>query len=363
MNTAKPNNDKRKHSLMLIGEGKSVEAVKSTLGVLDIEIIRRREAMKVLNSLDERVSGIVFIDPLPKAPTYRACRVFRNSVQASDLPLFVIYEDGREDRKQDYVRRLYREGATAVFEWPKERERLPELLMDMLRAEIKSRPSDTDMALARAIRLRLGAVDIDWGRQIREVVTNGIVSVSGFVDSLWKKRELARIIADTPGVNEVSTRNLTVKIQGIYDTDIVEAIHNTLENIDGIDLSTIALSVKGGKVRLVGTVGSLNESMRLIDIISQIRGVQDIENLTRVSVPEKENETSTVREMSRKINSLYPGSNVRVSLIGGVMMLSGTVENPMQKSKIEALALAQNGVVRTINKITVASKVNQWGRR
>jgi osmotically-inducible protein OsmY len=365
MNKTNPDKKEQTHTLILIGKSESVEVVETTLRVLDVEIIKKREAMQALNSVDERVSGIVFVDPLPKAPTYRACRVFRNSVQAQGIPLFVIFTDEQDDRNQARARRLYRVGATAVFEWPKEREQIPRLMMDMLHVEIKSKPSDTDIALARAIRLRLKAANIDWGKQIREVVTNGIVSVSGFVDSLWKKRELARIVADTPGVNDVGTWNLTVKTQGINDEDIVEATRNTLENIDGIDLSTLALSVTDGRVRLVGTVRNHNESMRLIDIISQIRGVQDVENLTRVSAHEKENDSVIARKVTRKINSLYPDSDLRVSLIGGVMVLSGTAENLPQKQQIQILALAsaQNSVTRTINKISIASRKNQKERR
>jgi osmotically-inducible protein OsmY len=225
--------------------------------------------------------------------------------------------------------------------------------MELLHVEIKRKPSDTDIALARAIRLRLKAADIDWGKQVREVVTDGIVSVSGFIDSFWKKRELARIIADTPGVNEVSAWNLTVKIQGITDEEIIEAIRNTLENIDMIDLSTIALSVKNGKVMLVGTVKNHNESIRLIDIISQIKGVKEIENLTRVSVLKKEIDSVIARKLDQKINSLHPDAEVKASLIDGVMVLSGTVESLRQKHQIDELASAQNSVKRTINKISV----------
>jgi osmotically-inducible protein OsmY len=353
---SKTDRDKNnKHTLILVGKRELTNQVEDALKVLDVQVKKQREAMRALNAVESGVSGVAFIDPLPKAPTHRACRVFRNSVQAAKVPLFVISTDNRDDPDQAYARRLYREGATAVFEWPKERDQIPALLMTMLKLEIKSKPNDTDIALARAIRLRLKAADIDWGKQVREVVTNGIVSVSGFVDSLWKKRELAKIVADAPGVTDVSTWNLTVKTQGISDEEIAESVRNILENIDGIDLSTLALSVTGGRVRIVGTVRSHNESMRLIDIISQIRGVQNVENLTRASASEKENDSVIAHQMSQKIESLYPGSDVRVSLIGGVMVLSGTVQSLREKRQIGALASSQNAVVRTINKIAIAS--------
>jgi osmotically-inducible protein OsmY len=95
--------------------------------------------------------------------------------------------------------------------------------------------------------------------------------------------------------------------------------------------------------------------MRLIDIISQIRGVQNVENLTRVSAPEKQNDSVIARKVTRRINSLYPGSDVKASLIGGVMVLSGTVQNLREKRQIDAFATAQNSVTRTINKISIAS--------
>jgi hypothetical protein len=122
----------KKGAIILVGVAEKTNAVAETLKPLSATLIQSEQSVGALDKVDANTMAVVLAAPLPKAPVWRACRLFRNSLQMGGHPVFATVPDGYE---QNRVRRLYREGALAVFEWPREKDDMAQLMASMMQLE------------------------------------------------------------------------------------------------------------------------------------------------------------------------------------------------------------------------------------
>lgn len=116
---------------------------------------------------------------------------------------------------------------------------------------------------------------IDASR-IQVVVTKGILTLMGDVDSIWQKYRAEHLAENIAGVISVDNRLLVQPIGDISDEDIRHDILGTLARNTFIDVSNIVVSVKNGAVTLNGVVNNHLSKRIALNIAHNTNGVIDV---------------------------------------------------------------------------------------
>lgn len=146
----------------------------------------------------------------------------------------------------------------------------------------RDRPSDAELSA----RVRAALVDDEAtkARQISVSIRNGVVQLSGFVDSEEMKEAALTTARSVRGVSEV--RNGLIVRQGdrdvgaaVDDGVIAAKVRTQLDSeVDLGAANDIDLLVNNGIVHLSGVVSSIEEKNRAADVASNVDGVKDVRN-------------------------------------------------------------------------------------
>jgi osmotically-inducible protein OsmY len=126
--------------------------------------------------------------------------------------------------------------------------------------------------------------DID-STNIDVTVSQGIVTLNGTVDSLWKKWEAEQAVYRNFGVVSVENHLTIVPTTSIVDQDIAEDIEKALERNYYIDAENVSVKVDRGIVTLMGQVSSTVARTQAEDIAMYTVGVMDVKNEMRLATP------------------------------------------------------------------------------
>ncbi len=202
--------------------------------------------------------------------------------------------------------------------------------------------------------------------EIKTQVKDGVVKLTGQVES-WQEKELAAKVAKSVrGVRDLNNR-IDIRYRADRsDTEIRTEIAESLRWNALIDDNLVNVQVNNGKVHLTGTVGSVAEK-RQARLDAWVTGVQsvdaselDVESWARDERFRKDKYVVKTDEEIRdavKDALLYDprvvSFNVNVSVDNAVVRLSGDVDN--LKAKQSAARTARNvvGVWRVKNRIDV----------
>jgi len=119
-------------------------------------------------------------------------------------------------------------------------------------------------------------------KHVQATVENGWVTLSGCVQSEYQRTAVKDGASHLPGVRGVSN-NITLA-PGVQPTAIKDAIEKALKRDANIDAENIDVSADGGKVTLVGTVGSFNEREAAATAAWRAPGVTSVDNNLAVSL-------------------------------------------------------------------------------
>lgn len=143
----------------------------------------------------------------------------------------------------------------------------------------------TDMEIkAQAENTLLWNEDID-SNKIEVSVSEGIVTLTGTVDSLWKKWETEQTVYRNFGVISVENHLTIVPTTSIVDQDIAEDIENALDRNFYVDAEDISVKVDRGIVTLMGDVKTTIARTQAEDIALYTTGVMDVKNELRLATP------------------------------------------------------------------------------
>ncbi len=115
--------------------------------------------------------------------------------------------------------------------------------------------------------------------RIHVAVDQGIVTLSGTVDSYWQKHRAEEIAANTSGVTDVRDE-LTVSptAPAAVDEDIRREIVAALERNTSIDTSGVSVEVNNGLVTLTGAVPDYAAFRTVEDAARYTTGVLEVNN-------------------------------------------------------------------------------------
>ncbi|MGA9538392.1 MAG: BON domain-containing protein [Desulfobacterales bacterium] len=141
----------------------------------------------------------------------------------------------------------------------------------------------TDEAIRARIRavllLESDIVPVDFVLAVSE----GVVFIDGFVESLKEKRRIGKIAARERGVLEVRNNLTVVPGQHKGDGEITERIHAALKSVEPSNIKNVSFRVERGVTTLTGTVIGLESRHRVNDAVASVLGVLDVRDYLDVA--------------------------------------------------------------------------------
>jgi osmotically-inducible protein OsmY len=212
------------------------------------------------------------------------------------------------------------------------------------------------------LRLRHFVVrELDWdpdvdASAIGVSAQNGVVTLTGFVDTYAGKLTAERVAKRVRGVRAVAN-DVTVRL-AIDRTDADIAA----DAIAALKLQTtvadkIQVAVHRGHIGLTGTVEWFTQREAAAAAVQHVTGVRGIANYIEVA------SKPAFRDVHRRIvaalhrNADLDGRNLRVDVAGDAVTLTGTVGSWLQREAAERGAASAPGIRRVQNRIVVVPSV------
>jgi osmotically-inducible protein OsmY len=205
--------------------------------------------------------------------------------------------------------------------------------------------------------------EIKWDSELRDVATeigvaakDGVITLSGVVDTYWKKISGERAAQRVSGVKVVAS-DIEVKVGAIgkrTDTEIAEAVRNALRWNSAVNEDQIEVKVDNGWVYLDGSVATESEKRNAQDSVEDLVAVRGVTNNILI-----ETRPIDTKEILRKISAAYHRSatvdsaSIIIEPFEHKVTLSGKVRSWAERQEAEKIAWAAPGVTAVENKIEV----------
>lgn len=215
----------------------------------------------------------------------------------------------------------------------------------------------TDLEIQKDVMEELKWESFIKSSDIGVSVSNGVVTLSGFVDTFSKKRLAENVALRVGGVKAVA-EDIVVKFSTdnkITDTDIAQAVLNALRWNSIIPEEKIKVKVEDGWVTTKGEVDWTFEKSAIRLAIENIIGVKGLSNLVtinpkvKVSVPDIKGKITAAFHR----NATLDANNIVVGGVGSKVILRGTVRSYAEKQDAEHAAWNAPGITEIENRLEV----------
>jgi osmotically-inducible protein OsmY len=198
--------------------------------------------------------------------------------------------------------------------------------------------------------------------EIGVAVKNGVVTLSGQVDSYSKKLSAEKAAKKVLGVKAIA-EDIQIGVSPAYkktDTEIAEAVLNALKWHTAVQEEKIKIKVEDGNVRLDGEVEWEYQRTNAKTAIENLSGVRSVINFITVKP------RATATDVRQKIASAFHRSatidaeKITTEVVGSKVILRGKVRSIAEKEDAEIAAWNTPGVTILENKLTVEEPVYEF---
>ena len=203
--------------------------------------------------------------------------------------------------------------------------------------------------------------ELKWDSRVRPneigvAVKDGIVTLTGWVDSYLKKMAAEEAAHRVPGVKAVAN-DIEVRLPGFAertDTDLAAAVLNALRWDAAIPTGKVDVTVSQGWVTLKGEVEYAFQKRDAERAVRRLSGVKGVSNLIVVKPQVFPSDLKQQIERALIRNAETDARRITVEVEGSRVILRGTVRSYAEKQAAEDTAWAAPGVTEVENRIVIS---------
>lgn len=191
--------------------------------------------------------------------------------------------------------------------------------------------------------------------EIGVIVKDGVVTLTGTVDSFAKKKEAENAAKSVAGV-KVVVEKIDVKLDKIFgkkdDHDIANDLIKAVKWNPQIPKEQITAKVEDGWVTLEGEVEWNYQREAAYDIAKYQEGVKGVTNNITIMINRDQVEREAIERAFRR-NLFLDDTFITVNVSNNIVTLTGSVPSWYQKDKAEKIAWNACGVQSINNQLNV----------
>jgi len=192
--------------------------------------------------------------------------------------------------------------------------------------------------------------------EIGVTAKDGIITLSGVVDSYGKKIEAEDAAKKVAGVKAV-VEKIEIKFHSSCakkdDNDIAIEIVNALTSNWQVPSDKVKVKVENGWVTLEGELLWNYEKEAANDAVKKLLGVTGVSNNIHIKTPMEDAIEKTTIESALRRNWSINDKDIHVAVSGHKVTLTGIVNSPYQKDEATRIAWKDSGVWNVQNDIQV----------
>ena len=221
----------------------------------------------------------------------------------------------------------------------------------------------TDLEIQHDVIDELKWVPLLHASEIGVAVKNGIVTLTGTVDTYTKKYSAENAAKKVSGVKAVA-EEIEVKISSLgkrNDTEIAEAVLNALKWHSSVPHDKLKVKVEDGMVTLDGEVEWEYQKTSARNSVINLLGVRGINNFIKVTpkiivtLTEDKVRSNIIKALHRR--AARDAEKIHIETEGNKITLSGTVHTSAEKYDAANAAWSIPGVVWVENHIDIEADV------
>jgi len=192
--------------------------------------------------------------------------------------------------------------------------------------------------------------------EIGVMVKDGVVTLTGWVDSYLKKMAAEEAAHRVRGVKAVAN-DIEVRLPGSAertDADLAKAVLNALRWDAAIPTDKVDVTVSQGWVTLKGEVEFGFQKSDAERAVRRLSGVKGVINL--ITVKPRPSPSDLKQQIERALirNAETDARNITVEVQGSKVILRGTVRSYAEKQAAEDTAWSAPGVSEVDNRIVIS---------
>lgn len=220
----------------------------------------------------------------------------------------------------------------------------------------------TDALLQQEIKNAFSHQPLISDEIIHISVLNGIVTLTGEVDSYAKKLVAEAVVAKIPGIRALA-EDIRIDVRPAIvksDTRIAQEAAAALEYHTAFREHKITIKVEAGVIKLMGEVDWEFQRRNAQSAMEKISGIRSVLNLLTIRP------AITGKQVIQMIGAAFHRSasldieSVHAEVRDHVVTLYGSVRSLAEKADAEQAALRYPGIVKVINKLEVLIPVDEF---
>jgi osmotically-inducible protein OsmY len=190
-------------------------------------------------------------------------------------------------------------------------------------------------------------------------VTNGIVTLSGTVDSYFKKITAEQAAWKVKGVKAVA-EEIEIKLDDHHkknDTEIAMAVADALKWHSELDARKIRVKVENGWVTLEGEVDWAFKKKSAQAMVETLAGIKGIINAIKIKPMVEDTDVKKKIEAAFQRNAVIDAEKIKVKVEDNRAFLSGRVRSWSEKIDAEKAAWSAPGIIEVISELEIDEEI------